>query len=103
VGKRELKRRQMAELVERWRASGLTAEGFSRREKVPTSRLWYWKRRIGKATAPPGFLPLQILPDERVEAPATFELTFADGRRLLIPAALTGRPLRQLLSTLRSC
>ena len=53
--------------------------------------------------APTAFVPVQILQDERRETAPTFELTFADGRRLVIPAALTGRPLRQLLTALRSC
>ena len=103
MGKREEKRRQMAALVERWHAGGLTAEAFAKREKVPVSRLWYWKRRIGRAIAAPAFVPLQILPDTRPEPAPAFELSFADGRRLVIPAALTGRPLRQVLSILRSC
>ena len=104
MGKREQKRRQMAELMERWQASGLTADAFAKREKVPVSRLWYWKRRTGRATtAPTAFVPVRILQDEPRETAPTFELTFADGRRLVIPAALTGRPLRQLLTILRSC
>ncbi len=40
MGKREHKRRQMAALMERWQASGLTAEAFVKRERVPESRLW---------------------------------------------------------------
>ena len=103
MGKREQKRREMAGLVQRWRASGLTAEAFAKREKVAVARLWYWNKRIRTPVVPPAFLPLQILPDGRPETTPCFELAFADGRRLVIPAALTGRPLRQLLSALRSC
>ncbi len=104
MGKREQKRKQMADLMERWQASGLTADAFAKREKMPVSRLWYWKRRTGRAAAAPtAFVPVQILQDEGRETVPSFELTFADGRRLVIPAALTGRPLRQLLTILRSC
>lgn len=104
MGKREQKRKQMAALMERWQASGLTADAFAKREKMPVSRLWYWKRRTGRtATASTAFVPVQIIQDERRETAPSFELTFADGRRLVIPAALTGRPLRQLLTVLRSC
>lgn len=103
MGKREHKRRQMAELMERWQASGLTAEAFAKREKVPVSRLWYWKRRTRRGIVTPAFVPVRVLQEEGRETAPSFELTLTDGRRLVIPAALTGRPLRQLLSALRSC
>ncbi len=103
MGKREQKGKQMAALMERWQASGLTAEAFAKRERVPVSRLWYWKRRTGRAVATPAFVPVQILQEEGRETAPSFELTLTDGRRLVIPAALTGRPLRQLLTVLRSC
>ncbi len=37
----------MAELMERWQASGLTVGAFAKRETIPVSRLWYWNRRTG--------------------------------------------------------
>ena len=101
VGKREAKRREMAKLMTRWQASGKSAAAFARETGMPESRLWYWKRRIGAAEAPE-FVPVRIVPEEQPAA-ACFELTFGDGRRLVIPPALTGRPLRQLLSALRAC
>ena len=75
---------------------------FARQAGIPESRLWYWKRRIGDAETPT-FVPVRIVPEESPEVPACFELSFGDGRRLLIPPTLTGRPLRQLLSALREC
>ena len=48
-------------------------------------------------------MPVRIVPEEAPGTAAVFELTFGDGRRLLIPPTLTGRPLRQLLSALRAC
>jgi len=102
VGKREAKRREMAKLMTRWRASGKSAAAFAREAGMPESRLWYWKRRMGAAEVP-AFVPVQIVADEESPAAACFELTFGDGRRLLIPPTLTGRPLRQLLSALRAC
>lgn len=104
MGKREQKRKQMAEPMERWQASGLTADAFAKREKIPASRLWYWKRRTERATTvPTAFVPVRIPQDERREMAPSFELTFADGRRFVIPAGLTGRALRQILTVLRSC
>ncbi len=102
MGKREAKRREMAKVLARWRASGKSAEAFAREAGIPVSRLWYWKRRIGDAEAPT-FVPVRIVPEEAPGTAAVFELTFGDGRRLLIPPTLTGRPLRQLLSALRAC
>lgn len=102
MSKREAKRREMAKLMTRWQASGMSAGAFAREAAVPESRLWYWKRRIGAAEIP-AFVPVQIVADEKPPGAACFELTFGDGRRLLIPPTLTGRPLRQLLSALRAC
>ena len=102
MGKREAKRREMAKLMTRWRASGKSAAAFAREAGMPESRLWYWKRRMGAAEVP-AFVPVQIVADEESPAAACFELTFGDGRRLVIPSTLTGRPLRQLLSALRAC
>lgn len=102
MGKRETKRREMAKLMTRWRTSGKSAAAFAREAGMPESRLWYWKRRIGAAQVP-AFVPVRIVSEERPPAAAFFELTFGDGRRLVIPPTLTGRPLRQLLSALRAC
>ena len=102
MGRREKKRREMARLMERWRASGLSASAFAKEARVPEARLWYWKRRVG-ARESPAFVPVQIVTDEKADDTAVFELTLGDGRRLRIPPVLAGRPLRQLLSTLRAC
>lgn len=102
MGKREAKRREMTKLMSRWKASGKSAAAFARDAGMPESRLWYWRRRIG-APEPPAFVPVRIVPEPPQATAACFELTFGDGRRLLIPPTLTGRPLRQLLSALGAC
>jgi hypothetical protein len=102
MGKREAKHREMVKLMSRWRASGKSAGAFAREAGIPESRLRYWKRRIGDAEVPT-FVPVRIVPEEASGTAAVFELGFGDGRRLLIPPTLTGRPLRQLLSALRAC
>ena len=103
MGKREQKARKMAELIERWQASGLSSRKFAAESRIPEARLWYWKRRIRARSVVPAFVPLQILSQETPVSSPCFELSLGDGRKLVIPAGLTGRPLRQLLSTLRSC
>jgi len=102
VGKREAKRREMAKLMTQWRTSGKSARAFAREAGVRESRLWYWRRRLGTDDAP-SFVPVRIVPEETPAAASCFELTLGDGRRLMIPPTLTGRPLRQLLSALRAC
>ncbi|HQP89251.1 MAG TPA: hypothetical protein PLL76_23605, partial [Thermoanaerobaculia bacterium] len=87
MGKREAKRREMAKLMTRWRTSGKSAASFAREAGMPESRLWYWKRRIGGAEAP-AFVPVRIVPEEQPPSAACFELTFGDGRRLVIPPTL---------------
>ena len=102
MGRREAKRREMAKLVARWKASGKSAAVFAREAGMPESRLWYWQRRIG-SEEPPSFVPVRVVPEEPPAAGPSFELTFGDGRRLLIPPELTGRSLRQVLLALRAC
>ena len=102
MGKRDSKRREMAKLVSRWRASGKAAASFAREAGIPESRLWYWARRAGAPEAPT-FVPVRVIPEESAATTASFELFLCDGRRLVIPAALSGRPLRQVLSALRAC
>jgi hypothetical protein len=102
MGKREAKRREMTRVVGRWRASGKSAAAFGLEAGVSESRLWYWARRVGAAESPT-FVPLQVVSEERPATEACFELFLGDGRRLVIPAALTGGPLRQVLVALRAC
>ena len=103
MGKRDSKRREMAKLVARWRSSGKSAASFAREAGIPESRLWYWARR-SEASEVAAFVPVRVIPEENAATTsASFELFLGDGRRLVIPPALTGRPLRQLLSALRAC
>lgn len=102
MGKREAKRREMAKVMTRWGASGKSAAAFARETGIPEWRLWYWRKRAG-AVELPAFVPVQVVPEERSREATCFELMLGDGRRLLIPPALTGRPLRQVLSALRTC
>lgn len=103
MGRREQRAKRMAGVIARWRQSGLSASRFAEESGVPEARLWYWKRRGARQESAPAFVPLQILPQEAQPASSSFELRFPDGRILLIPAGLAGRPLRQLLVTLLSC
>ena len=104
MSRREEKRRAMGRLVRRWEDSGMSCAQFARQEGISTSQLRYWVGVESQSTAMvPSFVPVQILPEESPAATACFELILGDGRRLMIPAELTGRVLRDLLVTLSSC
>jgi hypothetical protein len=48
-------------LIAQWRASGVGAAEFCRRNNLAASRFWYWKKRLEREVpALPVFLPLQI-------------------------------------------
>ena len=93
----------MGRLLRRWKESGLPSAQFARQEGIGESRLRYWHGVESRRAAVPSFVPVRIVPEEPPASAPSFELTFGDGRKLVIPAELTGRPLRQLLVTLRSC
>lgn len=104
MSRRENKRKVMGRLVKQWQESGLSCAQFARQVGIPTSQFRYWVGLESRSLAlSPGFIPIQIFADERFEASPCFELTLADGRRLVIPPELTGAPLRELLVTLGSC
>lgn len=104
MSRREEKRKAMGKLVRRWKDSGLSCAQFARQESIPMSRFRYWVGQEPRSSAlVPSFVPVHIVSDDRSATWPCFELIFGDGRRLMIPAELTGRPLRDLLVTLGSC
>lgn len=45
-------RRDWPAVIAAWAASGETAAGYCRREGIPTSRFYLWRRRVGQTAAP---------------------------------------------------
>jgi hypothetical protein len=84
--------RRKRALVEEFRSSGLSQTAFCRLKKVPVSTFHWWLRKIRNEKAPdstsgrPLFIPLPT----GAASPAIdrFELYFADGRRLMLPASI---------------
>lgn len=104
MSQREEKRMAMGRIVRRWQNSGLSCAQFARQEGIGAWRLRYWASMESKPSAVvPSFVPVRILPEDSLSVGPRFELIFGDGRRLMIPAELTGPALRDLLVTLGSC
>jgi hypothetical protein len=104
--------------VQRWQASGLSAEAFSAREGCHPKTLdnWRWKFRLGQqgkahadrslvAAAKPRFV--EVISPRVVETAceaasisepvAPFELTLRSGARLVVPARFDRRSLEALV------
>lgn len=66
---------QWAELVAKWKRSGLTAKKFGAREGVGPKSLTWWSWRLGKEQAPetavPAFVPVHIVERECAPMSAT--------------------------------
>jgi transposase len=109
-------RGRWAQLVGRWRRSGLTAREFAESAGINAGTLAYWAwrlkregaaaaagqvkrggRRSTAAVAGARFVELRV---ERHED-GRFLLELGDGRRLRIPAAFDGDALKRLLTALR--
>jgi hypothetical protein len=83
-------------VIEEFLRSGLTQVAFCKRKQVPLSTLSWWLRKhrsteghtvSTQVSDGPLFVPLISSP--RPADGSRFELAFADGRRLLIPASFS--------------
>ena len=104
--KDEARRREMAELVRDWRASGESVRAFALRRGVGAHVLHYWKGRVGAApagtvlAAPRSngltFAPVQVLP----EAAADIEVSFGNGTRVRVGVSANAALVRTVLQVL---
>jgi transposase-like protein len=92
--------------VDRWSASGLTAEQFAAREGVSPHSLSWWKwqlRKRGRNAAARSpeicFVALQEAP-EAVAAAEPFEVLLATGHRVRVPARFDTAALARLVEAL---
>jgi transposase-like protein len=102
MDKRERKARRRQRLIERWQASGESAERFARRAGVSVATLWYWKRRCREEKGPPGLVPVQLI-GEGAGSEALLELLLGNGRRLLIRGEVPMPALVNVLRALATC
>ena len=103
--------------VERWVDSGLSAREFAAEIGVNVHTLTHWKWQLGQQTGRPEAAQVPRAPPSFVEvvaplagaalsptaaAPAAFELEFARGIRLRVPANFEAAALRRLVDVLES-
>jgi len=103
----------MQELMDRWKASGLTQRAFAKQEGMAYSRFQYWRRRALEASrrkpakrlaAPVQFDAVRVAPDAEAPCPSvTFELRTSSGLPLTVPAGFDELELRRLLGVLVAC
>lgn len=98
------------EIVEQWKASGLSLRGFCAREKIGRSHLFWWKQRLtGKAKTAsvkpePAFVPVTII-DPPAATGAGIDIHLASGHHLRVRGDCDGRLLAEVIALLegRSC
>jgi hypothetical protein len=99
--------------VERWADSGLSAREFAAEIGVNVHTLTHWKWQLGLEARRQGSAPAPSAPSTFVEVvaplvaepsnptvPAAFELEFARGTRLRVPANFDAALLRRLVEVL---
>lgn len=91
-------RRQMFEMIERWKSSGLSQKSFCEKESLKFYTFYYWYKRHGQAhgsESKTGFVKLKI---ERPATPASIEIHFPHGVRLHFHEPVSSDYLKALIS-----
>ena len=103
---RRATREQWARRVERWKASGLTAAAFARRDGCNAGSLswWSWRLKAGDRDATPS-PPEAISPMTFVELATPIprepiEIVLPSGARVRVPADFDGPALERILRAL---
>lgn len=80
--------KQGTELVQRWRASGLSQAEFGRTQGIEPHRISYWRRRLERKTEAPAFVLLSGEPSREATADSSggvLEVWLGETIRLKIP------------------
>jgi transposase-like protein len=98
----ESARRRWERIVREQRSSGLSVAGFCRREGVPASSFFAWKRRLAEQGSQqgPAFVELVSAAPARVQGDQPLELLLGHDRRLLIRRGFDGQVLREVVRAL---
>jgi transposase len=92
------------ECVQRWAASGLSAQEFAAREGVRKERLFFWKRRLREssaiAVAGVSFAKVEIQPARAKVTSAALEVVTRSGHTVRLGADFDEGALRRLLTIL---
>ena len=94
--------KQGAELIQRWRASGLSQAQFGRAEGIEAHRISYWRRRLERNPEAPAFVLLSGEPQGEAVAKGrgqVLEVWLGEQLRLKIP--FERAELRTMLTLLK--
>ena len=90
--------------VQRWAASGLSAQEFAAREGLRKERLFFWKRRLREsaaiAVAGVSFAKVEIQPSRPRVASDALEVVTRSGHTVRVGADFDEGALRRLLTVL---
>ena len=94
--KKQRSRAEIAAILDRYEASGLTQRAFAKRNRLSVSTLQWWLRRnrTEQSSKPTTFVPVTIADTATA---SRLELELSDGRRVWIPADFDGESLASLL------
>jgi hypothetical protein len=98
-------RQHWHQVIRRQQASGLGVSSFCRRQGVPVSSFFAWRRRLVRATGPgsserPAFVEVAISPENTPGRDAGLAIWLADGRRISLQRGFDPQTLCQLLPLL---
>jgi hypothetical protein len=97
----EHKEREWRRLIGVWRTSGLPVRVFCNRYGLLEHRFYAWRRELGRRDAETSaFVPVRIVPDDRLATGGALEVVLAGGRTLRVSPGFDTTTLRQLLAVL---
>jgi len=96
------------QVLEFWRASGLSLHAFAARHGIGRTRLQRWKTRLEGGTAP-AFHPVQVVFDSQTRqdsmgdaSPGRVELVLGNGRRVAVGSDFDASVLEELVGVVES-
>jgi hypothetical protein len=90
---------EISAILTQYRRSGLAQRAFAQHHDLSLSTFSRWLR-LARAPGAADFVRVTL---PTIPAGADFELVFADGRRLRVPAGFDPAALRALLEVLAAC
>jgi len=97
--------KEMRAVFENWERSGLNQKAFAAREGISYTIMQYWRRRLKEIDAAANgveFTPVHVT-ESAPSSKAHFDLHFAGGIKISVPAGFDADSLRRLIATVRSC
>ena len=86
--------------IAEWRASGLTAREFARREGINESTLRWWSSRLGRLAKSAAVSPLTFVEMTGAVRPEPIDIVLTSGVRLRVPQDFDAAAFERLLGAL---